>query len=71
MEKKGMINFLKVRELVLSFWSAFLITFVQTDERFGSYADYVCLKGEAERAKQLHENEVYKSSTAIVHCTPH
>ena len=69
MEKKGMINFLKVRELVLSFWNAFLITFAQTDESFGSYADYVCLKGEAERAKQLHENEVYKSSTG--HCTLH
>ena len=59
MEKKGMINFLKVRELVLCLCSVYLITLVQTDERFGSYADYVCLKGEAERAKQLHENEVY------------
>merc|ERR1719357_962705 len=34
-----------------------MINFLKTDERFGSYADYVCLKGEAERAKQLHENE--------------
>ena len=35
-----------------------MINFLKSDERFGSYADYVCLKGEAERAKQLHENEV-------------
>merc|ERR1740128_760147 len=34
-----------------------MINFLKNDERFGSYSDYVCLKGEAERAKQLHENE--------------
>merc|ERR550517_1397288 len=34
-----------------------MINFLKSDERFGSYSDYVCLKGEAERAKQLHENE--------------
>ena len=61
MDKKGMINFLKVTILLLIL-SCEVHFFVQNDERFGSYADYVCLKGEAERAKQLHENEVTSAS---------
>ena len=32
-----------------------MVAFLKSDERFGSYADYVCLRGEAERAKTLHE----------------
>ena len=43
-----------------------MINFLKTDERFGSYADYVCLKGEAERAKQLHENEVNSYKVLII-----
>ena len=34
-----------------------LVAFLKSDERFGSYAGLVCLKGEAERAKVLHEQE--------------
>ena len=34
-----------------------LINFLKPDERFGSYGDYICLKGDAEQAKKLKDKE--------------
>jgi len=35
-----------------------LINFLKSDERFASYNDYICLRGEAEKAKKINDQEV-------------
>jgi len=35
-----------------------LVNLLKLDERFGSYDDYICLKGDAERAKKMKDQEV-------------
>ena len=34
-----------------------LIQLLKADERFGSYANYLCLKGDAEKAKKLKDQD--------------
>ena len=42
-----------------------LFHFLKSDERFGSYSSYLCLKGDAEKAKKLKDEDDKKSQEVI------
>ena len=42
-----------------------LVNFLKTDERIGSYGNYLCLKGDAEKAKKLKDEDEKRLQTAF------
>ena len=47
-----------------------LIKLLKSDERFGSYDNYLCLKGDAEKAKKLKDEEDKKMQNSMSSKTP-